>query len=47
MIEVEGKFNNYPISILIESGTSHCYIDPRVGEKLQLEKSKLKKSSLV
>jgi hypothetical protein len=26
MIEVEGKINNQPITILIDSGTSHSYI---------------------
>ena len=30
MIEVEGKINNQPIAILIDSGASHSYIDPVV-----------------
>jgi hypothetical protein len=47
MIEVEGKIINKPISILINSGTSHCYTDPKIVDRLHLEKSKLGKSSLV
>jgi hypothetical protein len=47
MIEVEGKIINQPISILIDSGTSHCYIDPKIVDRLHLEKSKLGKTSLV
>jgi hypothetical protein len=47
MIKVEGKIINYPFSILIDSGESHCYIDPKIVESLHLEKSKLGKSSLV
>jgi hypothetical protein len=30
MIEVEGTINNRPLVILIDSGASHSYIDPRV-----------------
>jgi hypothetical protein len=30
MIEVEGMINNQPFTILIDSGASHSYIDPRV-----------------
>jgi hypothetical protein len=47
MIEVESKIINQPIVILIYSGASHCYIDPKVVDRLHLEKSKLGKSSLV
>jgi hypothetical protein len=47
MIEVEGKIINHPISILIDSGASHCYIDPKIADILHLEKSKFEKSSLV
>jgi hypothetical protein len=47
MIEVEGKIINHPVSILIDSGASHCYIDPKIVDRLHLEKSKLEKSSLV
>jgi hypothetical protein len=47
MIEVEGKIINQPVVILIDSGASHCYIDPKIVDSLHLEKSKLGKSSLV
>jgi hypothetical protein len=47
MIEVEGKIINQPVAILIDSGASHCYIDPKIVDRLFLEKSKLGKSSLV
>jgi hypothetical protein len=47
MIEVEGKIINHPFSILIDSGASHCYIDPKIVDRLHLEKCKLGKSSLV
>jgi hypothetical protein len=32
MIEVEGMINNQTISILIDSGASHSYIDPNMME---------------
>jgi hypothetical protein len=47
MIEVEGMINNRPLVILIDSGASHSYIDPRVVESLNLMKSKHEKSWLV
>jgi hypothetical protein len=47
MIEVEGMINNQPFTILIDSGASHSYIDPRVVESLQLLRSKHGKSWLV
>jgi predicted aspartyl protease len=47
MIEVEVKIINQPIAILIDSGTSHCYIDPKILDRLHLERSKIRKSSLV
>jgi predicted aspartyl protease len=47
MIEVEGKIINHLVDILIDSGASHCYIDPKIVDRLHLEKSKLEKSSLV
>jgi hypothetical protein len=47
MIEVEGKIINHLVSILIYSGASHCYIDPKIADRLRLEKNKLQKSSLV
>ena len=36
MIEVEGMINNHAFNILIDSGASHSYIDPKVEERLQL-----------
>jgi hypothetical protein len=47
MIEVEGKIINQSVSILIDLGASHCYIDPKIVDRLNLERSKLGKSSLV
>jgi hypothetical protein len=47
MIEVEGKINDQPISILIDSGASHSYIDPKLVERFHLTRSKLGKSWLV
>jgi hypothetical protein len=47
MIEVEGMINNHAFTILIDSGASHSYIDPRVVESLQLSRSKHGKSWLV
>jgi hypothetical protein len=47
MIEVEGMIINHLVSILIDLGASHCYIDPKIVDRLHLEKSKLEKSSLV
>ena len=47
MIEVEGKINDQPISILIDSGASHSYLDPKIVERFQLSRSKLGKSWLV
>jgi predicted aspartyl protease len=47
MIEVEGMINNQPFTILIDSGASHSYIDPRVVESLHLSRSKHEKYWLV
>ena len=47
MIEVEGKIINHHVAILIDYGESHCYIDPKIVDRLHLEKSNLGKSSLV
>jgi hypothetical protein len=44
---VEGNIINHPVTILIDSGASHCYIDPKIVDRLHLEKSDLGKSSLV
>jgi hypothetical protein len=40
MIEVEGMINNNAFIILIDSGASHSYIDPKVVERLCLSRSK-------
>jgi hypothetical protein len=40
MVEVEGKINDQPISILIDSGAIHSYIDPKMVESLHLARSK-------
>jgi hypothetical protein len=47
MIEVEGMIKNQPFTILVDSGASHSYIDPRVVESLHLIRSKHEKSWLV
>jgi hypothetical protein len=47
MIEVEGMINNHAFTILIDSGASHSYIDPRVVESLHLLKIKHEKYFLV
>jgi hypothetical protein len=47
MIEVEGKINNQTIVILIDSGASHSYLDPKMVERFHFPRSKLGKSWLV
>jgi hypothetical protein len=47
MIEVEGKIINHLVAIFIDSGEIHCYINPKIVDRLHLEKSKIEKSSLV
>ena len=47
MIEVEGMINNQTIAILIDSGASHSYIDPRMVEIFHLPRSKHEKSWLI
>jgi hypothetical protein len=47
MIEVEGKINDQPIAILIDSGASHSYIDPNIVEIFHLQRRKHGKSWLV
>jgi hypothetical protein len=47
MIEVEGKINDQPISILIDLGASHSYIDPKLVEIFCLQRRKIRKSWLV
>jgi predicted aspartyl protease len=47
MIEVEGKIDNHPITILIDSGSSHSYINANIIEIFHLQRSNHKKSWLV
>ena len=47
MIEVEGKVDNQPIVILIDSGASHSYINANIVEIFHLQRSKHMKSWLV
>ena len=47
MIEVEGMIHNQRISILIDSGASRSYIDPKLVERLHLEKHKHERSWIV
>jgi hypothetical protein len=47
MIEVEGKIDNHPIVILIDSRVSHSYIDPNLVERFHLKRRKHGKSWLV
>ena len=47
MIEVEGKINDQPIVILIDSLASHSYLDPKMVERFHLSRSKLGKPWLV
>jgi hypothetical protein len=47
MIEVEGMINNQTIAILIDSGSSHSYIDPKMVETLNLPRIKHGKYWLV
>jgi hypothetical protein len=46
MIEVEGKIINHLVSILIDLGAIHSYIDPKVVVRFHLKKSKHENSSL-
>jgi hypothetical protein len=47
VIEVEGMINNHAFTILIDSGDSHSYIDPRVVEIFQFSRRKHEKSWLL
>jgi hypothetical protein len=47
MIEVEGMINNQTIAILIDSGASHSYIDPKMVERFHFPRRKHGKYWLV
>jgi hypothetical protein len=38
VIEVEGMINNQPLTVLIDSGASHSYIDPKVVDGFLLSR---------
>ena len=47
MVEVEGKINQIPISILIDTGANLSYISPNLVEKCKLSIEKFARSWLV
>ena len=47
MIEVEGKIDNHPIAILIDSGASHSYINSNIVEIFHFQRTKHNKYWLV
>jgi len=47
MIEVEGKINDKPIAILIDSGASHGYTDIEMVERFHFPRRKIGKYWLV
>jgi hypothetical protein len=47
MIEVEGKIDNHPLEILIDSIAIHSYINDNILEIFHLQRSKHKKYWLV
>ena len=47
MVDVEGKINQIPISILIDPGVSLCYISPSLVEKCKLSVENFERSWLV
>jgi len=47
MVEVEGKIDNHPITILIDYLDNHSYINSKIIERFHLQRSKHKKSWLV
>ena len=47
MIEMEGMINKQTIEILIDSGATHSYIDPKMVENFHLPRNKHGKSWLV
>jgi predicted aspartyl protease len=47
MIKVEGKINDQPITILIDSGASHSYLNPKMVERYHFLRSNLGKPWMV
>jgi hypothetical protein len=47
MIEVEGKIDNQPRAILLDSGATHSYIDPKIVENFKSKRCKHEKYWLV
>ena len=47
IVEVEGKINQQPIKILIDSRESHSYVDPKLVERYHLTRSKNNHSWMV
>ena len=47
MVEIAGKIVDQSVSILIETGSIHSYITPRVVESCAFKKVKHRKSWLV
>jgi hypothetical protein len=47
MIEFQGMIDNYALTILIDLGASHSYVDPKVVQRFQLPRIKHGKSWLV
>jgi hypothetical protein len=47
ILKVEGKVDDQPITILIDSRVSHSYISSNIVERFHLQRSKHDKSSLV
>ena len=43
MIEVEGKIDNQPTKVLIDSVASHIYLNSNIVERFHLSRSKNKK----
>ena len=47
MVEVEGKIFEQSVSVLIDPGSTHSYINPRIVEICSFKKLKYRKSWLV
>jgi hypothetical protein len=47
MIEVKGNINKQPIIMLIDSGSIHSYLDPKLVDRFQLPRTKIGKPGMV